>query len=83
MKVPGTKITDLKEPIVDWKSKGTLHKFQQGQFIDELWTTSTALHKYGFVYVPRTCNKDCMLHSTFHGCNQAVGWDERDFRYIL
>jgi len=83
MKVPGTKIKDLKEPIVDWKSKGTLHKFQQGQFIDELWTVSTGLHKHGFAYVPRTCNKDCMLHVSFHGCNQSIGWDESDFRYIL
>lgn len=60
---------------------GQLIKFEQAKLTN---LSSTGMHKYGYVYVPKSCEvnsteKICRLHVSFHGCNQSI--DNIDDQY--
>jgi poly(3-hydroxybutyrate) depolymerase len=47
-----------------------IQKFHQGDYADSL--TEAGMGKYGYAYVPKSCQKDtssCRIHISLHGCN--------------
>jgi poly(3-hydroxybutyrate) depolymerase len=47
-----------------------IQKFYQGDYVDSL--TEAGMGKYGFAYVPKSCQEDtssCRIHISLHGCS--------------
>uniref|UniRef100_A0A7S3MV40 Uncharacterized protein n=1 Tax=Strombidium inclinatum TaxID=197538 RepID=A0A7S3MV40_9SPIT len=76
--IPGQDTKPLKKRNLDWKSTGTLSKFEQAEFVEDLYVFSTSgFDDLGYVFVPNTCqggdSPQCKVHVALHGCEQGRG----------